>query len=207
MTVVAETMIAHEVSLAVWEVPTATAGGRFRIKAGAKSSAGRVLAGGRIEVLDGDGAAIGLAALGAEPWPGTAALYWTELELAAANAPGAMSLTVRFHDDSGLDAPHQGASAALRVSVVAKPEHVLTVTVASDGVPLEEAIVRLGAVRATTDRAGVATVELANGHYELVVWKAGYDIPPRPLAIEADTAIAIAARALPEDNPDAIWTA
>ena len=62
-------------------------------------------------------------------------------------------------------------------------------------------------MRATTDRAGVATVELAKGHYELVVWKAGYDIAPVPLAIEADTAVAIAARALPEDNPDAIWTA
>ncbi len=93
------------------------------------------------------------------------------------------------------------------MSVVAKPEHVLTVTVASDGVPVEEAIVRLGAVRATTDRAGVATVELAKGQYELVVWKVGYDIAPVPLAIEADTAVAVAARALPEDNPDAIWTA
>jgi uncharacterized membrane protein len=84
---------------------------------------------------------------------------------------------------------------------------MLTVTVASDGVPLEEAYVRLGPVRATTDRAGVATVELAKGHYELLVWKAGYDIAPLPLAIEADTAVAVEARALPEDNPDAIWTA
>jgi uncharacterized membrane protein len=81
------------------------------------------------------------------------------------------------------------------------------VTVASDGVPVEEAIVRLGAVRAITDGTGVATMELAKGHYELVVWKAGYDITPVPLSIEADTAVAIAARALPEDNPDAIWTA
>jgi hypothetical protein len=91
--------------------------------------------------------------------------------------------------------------------VVANPEHVLTVTVASDGVPLEEATIRLGPVRATTDRAGVATVKLAKGHYELVVWKAGYDIAPLPLGIEADTAVAVAAQALPEDDPDAIWTA
>ena len=202
----AEAETLPETSLAVWDIPTATAGGRFRIKIGAKSSAGCALAGGRIEVLDGDGAVLAEAALGGEPWPGTAALYWTEVELVAAKAPGAMSLTVRFHG-GGLEPPHQSASAALRVSVVAKPEHVLTVTVASDGVPVEEAIVRLGAVRATTDRAGVATVELAKGQYELVVWKVGYDIAPVPLAIEADTAVAVAARALPEDNPDAIWTA
>ncbi len=201
----AEAETLPETSLAVWDIPTATAGGRFRIKIGAKSSAGCALAGGRIEVLDGDGAVLAEAALGGEPWPGTAALYWTEVELVAAEAPGAMSLTVRFHG-GGLE-PHQSASAALRVSVVAKPEHVLTVTVASDGVPVEEAIVRLGAVRATTDRTGVATVELAKGQYELVVWKVGFDIAPVPLAIEADTAVAVAARALPEDNPDAIWTA
>jgi hypothetical protein len=203
---VAEAETLREASLAVWDIPAATAGGRFRIKVGAKSSAGCALAGGRIEVLDGDGAVIGVAALGGEPWPGTAALYWTEMELAAADAPGAMTLTVRFHG-GGLDAPHQSASAALRVSVVAKPEHVLTVTVTSNGVPVEQAIVRLGAVRTTTDRAGVATMKLATGQYELVVWKAGYDIAPVPLAIEADTTVAVAARALPEDNPDAIWTA
>jgi hypothetical protein len=202
----AEADTLHETSLAVWDIPTATAGGRFRIKAGAKSSEGCALAGGRIEVLDGDGVVLAEAVVGGEPWPGTAALYWTEVELAAADAPGAMSLTVRFHGGD-LDAPHQDASAALRVSVVAKPEHVLTVTVASDGAPVKAAIVRLGAMRATTDRAGVATMELAKGRYELVVWKAGYDIAPVPLAIEADTTIAIAARALPEDNPDAIWTA
>jgi hypothetical protein len=202
----AEAETLHETSLAVWDIPTATAGRRFRIKAGAKSSAGCTLAGGRVEVLDGDGVVLAEAILGGEPWPGTAALYWTEVELAAANAPGAMTLTARFHG-GGLDAPHQDASASLRVSVVAKPEHVLTVTVASDGVPVEEAIVRLGAVRAATDRAGVATVELAKGHYELVVWKAGYDIAPLPLAIETDTAVAIAARALPQHDPDAIWTA
>jgi hypothetical protein len=199
-----ETETLPETSLAVWDIPTATAGGRFRIKVGAKSSAGCALAGGRIEVLDGDGVLLAEAALGGEPWPGTAALYWTELELAAADAPGAMNLTVRFH---GGALEHHGASAALRVSVMAKPEHVLMVTVASDGVPVEEAIVRLGAVRAITDGTGVATMELAKGHYELVVWKAGYDITPVPLSIEADTAVAIAARALPEDNPDAIWTA
>ena len=62
-------------------------------------------------------------------------------------------------------------------------------------------------MRATTDAAGVATVKLAKGRYELVVWKAGYDIAPVPLAIEADAAVAIAARALPEHDPDAIWTA
>jgi hypothetical protein len=48
---------------------------------------------------------------------------------------------------------------------------------------------------------------LAKGRYELVVWKAGYDIDPVPLAIDADTAIDVEARPLPQNDPDAVWTA
>ena len=64
-------------------------------------------------------------------------------------------------------------------SVVARPDHTLTVKVASGGVPIEEAIIRLGPYRATTDASGQAAIKLAKGRYELVVWKAGYDTDPR----------------------------
>ena len=88
-----------------------------------------------------------------------------------------------------------------------RPEHTLTVKVAADGVPVEDAIVRLGPTRATTDASGVAAVKLAKGRYELVVWKAGYDAPVTPLTIDADAFVQIDARALPEADPDAVWTA
>jgi hypothetical protein len=205
MTAEADTQTRHDVSLAVWDIPTAEAGGRFAVKVGAKSAAGCALAGGRVEVLS-DGAVVGSGVLGGEPWPGTAALYWTAVELRAGDTPGAMTLEARF-DASALAEPHQDARASFRVAVVGKPDHVLTVTVMAGGAPIEAAIVRLGPVRATTDRDGVATVKLAKGRYELVVWKAGFDIAPLALEIEADAAVAIEARALPEHNPDAVWTA
>jgi hypothetical protein len=58
-----------------------------------------------------------------------------------------------------------------------------------------------------TDTAGVATVKTANGRYELIVWKAGYDAPIVPVTIDGDTVVAVNARALPEDDPDSHWTA
>ena len=206
MTAQAETQTRHGTSLAMWDVPAVAAGERFRVTVGAKSEAGCPLGGGRIEVLDDSGAVVGSGALGREPWLGTAALYWVDLELTAAAQPGTMELTARF-DAASLDEPHQNASATFGVSVVAPPEHVLTVTLASGGVPIEGAYLRLGPMRATTDAAGVATVKLAKGRYELVAWKAGFDIAPLPLSIETDTAVTIEGEPLPEDDPDAIWTA
>jgi len=198
---------AHQTSLAVWDIPAAiTAGERFAIKVGAKSSAGCALAGCRIEVLDGAGAVVGSGRLGAEPWPGTGALFWSEIALCAPPAPGIAPLEVRFAGAPPGE-PHGGASSPFRIAVVAVPEHVLTVTVAADGGPVADAIVRAGPVRATTDAGGHARLHLAKGRHELAVWKAGYDAPVTPLTIDADATITIDARALPEDDPDAVWTA
>jgi hypothetical protein len=195
----------HQTSLAVWDIPTPAAGQRFSIKVGAKSSAGCALGGRRIEVLDGE-AMVAAANLGDAPWPGTDALFWAEVELFAPDQPGLVTLAVRF-DPAELDEPHEGVSSLFKVAVVAKPEHTLTVKVVADGAPVEDAIVRLGPTRATTDASGVAAVKLAKGRYELVVWKAGYDAPTTPLTIDADAVVQIDARPLPEPDPDAVWTA
>ena len=64
-----------------------------------------------------------------------------EIELCAPAAPGLVTLAVRF-DAAELDEPHEGASSPFNVSVVAAPEHVLTVTVVADGGPVDDAIVR-----------------------------------------------------------------
>ncbi len=195
----------HQTSLAVWDIPTPAAGERFSIRVGAKSSAGCALGARRIEVLDGE-AIVAAAHLGDAPWPGTDALFWAEVELQAPDPPGLVTLVVRF-DAAELDEPHEGVSSPFNVSVVAKPEHTLTVKVVADGVPVEDAIVRLGPTRATTDASGTAAVKLAKGRYELVVWKAGYDAPMTPLTIDADAVVQIDARPLPEPDPDAVWTA
>lgn len=194
-------------SLAVWDIPAAVvAGEHFAVKAGVRSAAGCGLGGCRVEILDGADRAIASGALGASPWPGTDALYWTEIELCAPSVPGTAALSARF---AGTDAaePHEAASSCFGVSVVGAPEHVVTVTVGAEDGPVADAIVRAGPIRVITDARGRARLHLAKGHHELVVWKAGYEAEPVPLALERDMAVSVAARALPEENPDAHWTA
>jgi hypothetical protein len=202
----AETTL-HKTSLAAWDVPSAvTAGARFAVKVGAKSSAGCALSCCPVMVVDRAGAVVASGRLGEVPWPGSAALFWTELELLAPLALGLAAFTVRF-DGPQVEQPHAGTWSEFSVSVVARPEHTLTVTVAANGAPIDEAYVRLGPLRAMTDAAGRAEIRLAKGRYELSVYKAGYDTAPVPLVIDADTAIAVEARAEPADDPDAFWTA
>jgi len=195
----------HQMSLAVWDIPTPAAGEQFSIKVGARSSTGCALGARRIELLDGE-AVVAAGHLGDAPWPGTDALFWAEVELRAPDKPGSVMLAARF-DVVELDEPHAGVSSPFNVSVVAKPEHTLTVKVVADGMPVEEAIVRLGPTRASTDASGVAAVKLAKGRYELIVWKTGYDAPVTPLTIDADAVAQIDVRALPQADPDAVWTA
>ena len=169
----------QETSLAVWDVPTAAAGERFAVKIGAKSSAGCAMAGCRIDVLDGAGAVVASERLGATAWPGTDALFWAGVELSAPAEPGAAHFAVRF-DGKQLDEPHRGAELAFNVSVVARPEHTVTVQITAAGEPIDQAYVRLGPYRAITDATGMAAINVAEGRYELVVWKAGYDAPVTP---------------------------
>jgi hypothetical protein len=197
----------HQASLAVWDIPAAIAAGEhFAVKVGAKSSAGCALGGCRIEVLDGSGAVLAEGALGAKPWPGTDALFWSEVELCAPSAPGVAALAVRLADAGGNEA-HDAPSAPFCVAVVAAPEHVLTVTVAAAGSPVADAIVRAGPVRATTDATGRVRLHLAKGRHELAVWKSGYDAPLTQLLLEADASVIVEAKAEPAYDPDAIWTA
>ncbi len=199
-------------SLAVWDVPSpVVAGTRFTIKAGAKSAADCALAGRAIEVCDAGGAVVARGTLGDAPLPGTGALYWAALELTAPAKEGVATWTVRFAAD-GLDLPHEGATAAFSTAVVPPPEHRLTVKVIEQATaaPLAEVALRLieprlGAYRGTTGAGGLAEIALPKGRYELHVWKAGYDAPPRPVEIGADAFVEVAAVVVPEEDPDARW--
>jgi hypothetical protein len=196
----------HTASLAVWDVPVAAqAGETFSVKTGVKSSGGVPLGSGRVELRDGAGTVLAAGQLGDTPWPGSEALYWTEIALAAPDAPGTLTLTAHF--DGNAIEPHETASSGFSVNVVACAEHTLTVTVEAQGAPLPDAVVRLGPYRAPTDASGTAKVRLAKGQYDLVVWKTGYEMTATPIAVEADAAIAVATQPVPEENPDAVWTA
>jgi len=134
--------VRHQISLAVWDIPPAVAAGEhFTVKAGAKSSGGCALTGCCVVVLDGNGAVVASGLLGPQPWHGTDALYWGEIELCAPQAAGLAQLTARI-DAAAIETPHDGAAQPFGVAVVPTPEHTLTVTVAAQDGPLADAIVR-----------------------------------------------------------------
>jgi len=201
------TVVPQPMSLAVWGVPSpVTAGTHFSIRVGAKSAAGCPLSQQRIEICNGTGAVVATGRLGDAPLPGTAALYWAELELPAPEHAGLASWTARF-DGADLDVPHEGASAEFSTAVVQKPEHRLTVKVieSETAQPVPDVELRLGAFRGTTGPSGLAEIMMPKGQYELRSWKVGYDIQPCEVDISADADVEIKALVVAEDDPDAMW--
>ncbi len=199
--------VAHQTSLAVWGFPSpVTEGERFGVTVGAKSSGNHDLQGRQVEICDDDGAVIASGILGETPWPGTDALYWTEIELTAPSAPGSLSLLARF-SAAELEMPHDDASSPFSIVVVPPPEHTLTIKViAADGAgPIEDAQIRLGVYRGATDATGHAQIPLCKGRYDLEVWKAGYEAPLSAVDIRDDASVQVEMLAVPEEDPDARW--
>ena len=201
--------IPHGTSLAVWDIPSPIVKGeRFAIKVGAKSAANAALKGLEIAILDKTDTVVARGRLRATPWPETTALYWDEIDLTAPSEEGLSKWSVRFAPE-GLALPHDGTAAEFTTAIVEPPQHRLTVKVIEQQskAPIEDVQIRLGAFRGATGPSGLAEVLMPKGHYDLQIWKAGYEAPARPVDINADLAVEIEATALPEEIPDAAWTA
>jgi hypothetical protein len=197
----------HATSLAVWGMPAhVTAGERFAIKVGAKSSADCPLQGQEIEIYAQSGVVAARGMLRSTPWAGTSGLYWTQIELDAPANVGIASWSVKFAP-AALDSAHDGSSSQFHVAVVSPPEHMVTVKVVEkeSAAPVVDVQVRLGAYRGATDQSGLAQLRVGKGRYDLHLWKVGYEAPPRTLDIEHDLAVEIEALALPPEDPDALW--
>ncbi len=197
----------HGTSLAAWAIPSpVVTGSRFEIKVGAKSSGGCQMNGAAIEVCDETDAVVARGRLQETPWPGTSGLYWTPVELVAPVTEGLCSWSVGLAA-AQLELPHEAARSRFDVAVVKPPEHSLTVKVIEKDTayPIENAQVRLGAYRATTDRAGLAQLRMPKGHYELDVWKVGYEAPSRSMEISTDASVEIEVLPVAEEDPDAAW--
>ncbi len=200
--------IAHETSLAVWDIPSPVVmRNRFAVKVGAKSAADCELKDTSIEVYDASGAVAARGRLGKTPWPGTSALYWAAVELIAPDHEGLSAWSVRFAATE-LALPHDASAAEFRVAVVRPPEHRLTVKVIDKDskAPIEDVQIRLGVYRGATDPAGMAEIMMPKGVHDLHVWKAGYEVPARPVDIKKDTSVEVEATVVPEEDPDAAWT-
>lgn len=191
----------HRTSLAVWAVTSPVRmADRFAITVGAKSSGACALGGARIEVHDDTDATVGEGILGETPWPGTDALYWTEIGLAAPCRDGLLRWRATFAATE-LELPHLGSSAEFSFAAVKPPEHRVAVWVTEDNTatPMEETQIALGPFRAATGKAGAAHIEVPAGTYDLAVWKSGFEPASRTVEIAADVSVQFELRRLPKE--------
>ena len=161
----------HSTRVVVWDAPSAIERGeKFSIKLGVKCSSQCRPDGWALEVRDHDGKELARATLNDDPWPGTAAVYYTEVDLTAPDTEGRYTWEAKA-PAAGLDIPHAECIASFGVRVVPTPECLLTV-VAIDmesQTPVKGAKVVVHPYRAFTDERGVAEVKVPKGEYRLFV--------------------------------------
>ena len=206
--------------MVVWDEPsTVECGEGFSVKLGVKCSSECRPDGWTVEVRDQDGKKQVTATLSGEPWPGTSALYYAEVELSAPDTEGlhtweakalakapADGLADDLADD--LDVPHAEAVAPFGVRVVPAPGCLLTV-VAIDlesQTPVQGAKVVVHPYKVFTDERGVAEVRVPQGEYRLFV--SGKKYFPFRSDVEMKTDVTIKAElAVDRELFDAdIWT-
>ena len=181
----------HQTSLAVWAVPSPVQiASRFAITVGAKSSGACALSGARIEIRDDAGAVVGESVFGDTPWPGSDALYWTEIVLPGPAKEGLQCWTAAFAA-TDLELSHLGSSVQFSFTSVKPPQHRVAIMVTERDVaaPVEKTEVALGPHRAATDNTGMAHIEVPAGTYELAVWKSGFKAASRTVEIAADVGV------------------
>jgi hypothetical protein len=197
----------HESSLAVWDVPlTVVTGQQFRIKAGARSSGACSLKGTKVEILDTEGVLLGSGQLGETPWPGTAALFWTEVELTAPPKDGITAWSARFGAaDSEL--PHSESTAQFRCTAVKPPEHKVIFKIVEQETeqPIKNVQIRVGPFRSATDESGVAELSMPKGTYEMSIWHPEWESPATTVEVCEDVTVKVESTPVPEDDPDARW--
>ena len=161
----------HDRHIAVWSVPPAIESGEnFRIILGIKCSSECQASGWAVEIRDHKGAQQATATVAGKLWPGTTALYHTEVHLSAPETEGLFTWTVNAPAEL-LDIPHTACRAHFGVRVVPPANCVLTI-VAVDRVsqiPLKGAKVVVHPYEALTDEHGMARVNIPEGKYRVFV--------------------------------------
>jgi hypothetical protein len=188
----------------VWDVPSPLViGFPSKIKVGVKCTEGCSLEGKQIEIRDEGGAKRAGGVLGPAPWPGTAALYWTEIELPGLPADlvkdGPRVWSVAFvPKDSPV--PHETTCLDFAVLPAKPPEHDVIVKVIdrSTRIAIGNAAVRLGVYRTCSDRAGLARVAVPAGAYDLSVYKTGHESLFTTMQVAADLTVEVEVCSLPQ---------
>jgi len=162
---------AHAASVNVWGLPSAIAAGeRFGLKVGVKCSAGCKLSGRPLRIFDHEGAQVGSASLRDDIWPGTSALYFSEVEAQAPLKTGDYKWQVKT-PASERGVPHAAGSFTFTVKVVSPPDYEVTVAAVDSAkqTPINGAHVLLHPYRSRTDETGMAKVKVTRGRYKLFV--------------------------------------
>ena len=103
----------HALSLAIWNVPTFLEGGESMvIRVGARCSHACSLAGRKVMILDKQGTVLAENVLGDELWPGSEALYSTELSLKAPLEEGIHNFSACIEGWAGEGVEGDGAADA-----------------------------------------------------------------------------------------------
>jgi hypothetical protein len=181
----------HSTQVVVWDAPsTIECGERLSIKFGVKCSAECPPDGWALEVRDHEGKKLAGATLSDTPWPDTAALYYTEVNLTAPDTDGLYAWNAEVTAPS-LDVPHAGCIVSFGVRVVPTPECVLTVEAIDmeSQTPVKGATVVVHPYRAFTDERGVAEVRIPKGQYRLFVSGKNHFPFRRDGEVETDIAI------------------
>ncbi len=161
----------HSTRVVVWDGPSAIeCGEKFSVKLGVKCSSECRPDGWAVEVRDHDGKKQATATLSNDPWPGTAGLYYTEVDLSAPDTEGLYAWEAKA-PAAGLDIPHAECIASFGVRVVPTPECLLTVVAidVESQTPVKGAKVVVHPYKAFTDERGVAEVRVPKGEYRLFV--------------------------------------
>ncbi len=174
---------AHRTAVLVWDVPpTVTKGEPFRFKVGLKCLSGCRYEDWAVAIGDESGARVAIAKPGGEPWPGTTAMCWSEVEVAAQADQGHHRWTARFdppgnapgdapEDAPGAGLPHEAAAVEFGVHVVPPAEYRLRVEAYDRHAqaPVPRAKVVMHPYRAFTDETGAADMRVAGGEYRIFI--------------------------------------
>jgi hypothetical protein len=196
--------VSHEISLAVWDLPSPIVAGRHaKLKVGVSCPDACNLSGTPVDVYNEIGERIGAGTLGPTAWPATTALYWTEVDLVTAEHEGDVSLSVRASPAS----PHAEATSVVTFFVSKPLEHRVTLEVIDkdSGLPLDGVELRLGRFRGTTNDVGIAHLDVPGGLYDVGTWKNGYEMVSMTVDIASDTAVRLELTAAP-DPEQPYWT-
>lgn len=185
------TVVSHLVTVSAWKVPSAiVAGESARVFVGAKCSSNRSLASIPVVVRDHTGQQVWAGALSENTWPGTTALYFTEVDMIAPPDQGEYTWQV---EASGLGDESSNVKETFEFLVRTVPAPEVEVSVVakdhSTGDPVPGLQVVIHPYRAVTDKDGAARIKVVKGTYKLFVTGLNYVGFQTVVDVDADVTI------------------